>query len=78
MIDLHLADSGKSKKKVVKDDDAAASIKAPQVREVKTTDAKGNKIWKASEIQRLKPWDYEKLEKEIDLARSEGRIDFSS
>ena len=78
VIDLHLADSGKSKKKVVKDDDAAASIKAPQVREVKTTDAKGNKIWKASEIQRLKPWDYEKLEKEIDLARSEGRIDFSS
>lgn len=78
VIDLHLADSGKSKKKVNKEADAAASVNAPQVREVKTTDAKGNKIWKASEIQRLKPWEYERLEKEIDQARSEGRVDFAS
>ena len=78
VIDLYLADTGKSKKRVEKTDDAAASVQAPQVREVKTTDAKGNKIWKASEIQRLKPWDYERLEQEIDKARSEGRIDFSS
>ena len=78
VIDLYYADSGKSKKKIIKDDDAAASVRAPQVREVKTTDAKGNRIWKASEIQKLKPWEFEKLEKEIDLARSEGRVDFSS
>jgi hypothetical protein len=26
----------------------------------------------------MKPWDFEKLEKEIDEARVEGRIDFSS
>mgnify|MGYP003115753293 CR=1 FL=1 len=78
VIDLYLADTGKSTKKVEKTDDAAASVQAPQVREVRTTDAKGNRIWKASEIQRMKSWEFEKFEKEIDQARSEGRIDFSS
>ena len=31
-----------------------------------------------SEIERMKPWDFEKFEKDIDQARVEGRIDFSS
>jgi len=26
----------------------------------------------------MKPWEFEKLEKDIDLARAEGRVDFNS
>ena len=78
VIDLYKADTGKSKRSVSKGDDAAASVKSPQTREVKTTDAKGNRIWKSSEIERMKPWEFEKFEKEIDQARSEGRLDLSS
>ena len=72
-----MADSGKSKREVNSNDDAAASVQAPQAREV-STDGKNKRVWKASEIERMKPWDFEKLEKEIDAARVEGRIDFSS
>ena len=32
------------------------------------------KIWSISEISRLKPWEYEKVEKEIDRAVREGRV----
>lgn len=77
VIDLYMADSGKSKREVNSNDDAAASVQAPQAREV-STDGKNKKVWKASEIERMKPWDFEKFEKEIDQARNEGRIDFSS
>ena len=34
------------------------------------------KIWKASEIGKLKSWQFEKLEAEIDAAKAEGRIDY--
>jgi hypothetical protein len=34
------------------------------------------RIWKASEIGKLKPWQFEKLEAELDAARAEGRIDY--
>ena len=78
VVDLYKADTGKPKRSVSKREDAAASVKAPQVREVKSTDEKGNRIWKASEIERLKPWEFEKFESEIDKARSEGRLDLSS
>jgi len=77
VIDLYMADTGKSKREVKQADDAAASVQAPQAREV-STDGNNKKVWKASEIQKMKSWDFEKYEKEIDQARSEGRIDFSS
>ena len=32
------------------------------------------KIWSINEISRLKPWEYEKVEKEIDRAVREGRV----
>ena len=77
VIDLYLADTGKPKREVKKNEDAATSVQAPQAREV-STDGKNKRVWKASEIERMKPWDYEKFEKDIDQARIEGRIDFSS
>jgi len=38
----------------------------------------GKKIWKASEIKGLHPKKFEKLESEIDLAFTEGRVDFNN
>ncbi len=35
----------------------------------------GKKIWSVSEIAKLKPQQFMKYEKEIDLARKEGRIE---
>ena len=32
------------------------------------------KVWSVQEISRLKPWEYEKVEKEIDRAVREGRV----
>ena len=40
----------------------------------KDVDASVKKVWKVSEISKLKPAQFEKFEKEIDLARKEGRI----
>ena len=39
----------------------------------------GNKrVWKMSEIQLMKPWDFEKYEAEIDTAQKEGRVDHTA
>ena len=39
----------------------------------------GNKkIWKASQIAKMRPWEFEKMEAELDLARQEGRIELNS
>jgi hypothetical protein len=36
------------------------------------------KIWKASQIAKMKPWEFEKMEAELDTARAEGRIDYNN
>jgi len=77
VVDLYKADTGLTKKKTKSASAAEAVTKAP-VREVRTDATGDKKIWKASEIGKLKPWQFEKLESEIDAARSEGRIDFNS
>ena len=41
-------------------------------------DLKGKKVWTMKEIQKLKPWDFEKLEPEIDQAMKEGRVDLEA
>jgi len=79
VVDLYKADMGVTtkKRKSSKDDDPAASVSAPKSKDVAGETTNGNgKIWKASEIGRLKPWEFEKIEKEIDAARAEGRIDY--
>lgn len=39
----------------------------------------GNKkTWKASEIGRMKPHEFEAMEAELDAARAEGRIDYNA
>ena len=53
--------------------DAATMVTKTQPKEVATSNQNG-KIWKMSDIAKLKAWEFEKLETEIDLARAEGRI----
>ena len=79
IISLYKAEMGISNKKPTKskESDAAMSITRQQPKEVATKDST-KKIWKGSDIARLKPWEFEKVEAEIDLARQEGRIDMNS
>ena len=76
-IDLYKMDTGiTSKKSKTKSDD----IKKEAAKAVTST-KKGNqisvtekKIWSAREIEKLKPYEFDKYEKEIMQARREGRI----
>ena len=69
-IDLYKVDTGYGKKKANKLE-ASKSVTSTSKREVET----GNKkIWSLNEIAKMKPHEFAKNEKEIDLARAEGRI----
>jgi len=54
------------------------SVASPKVKEIRTDANANKKVWKGSDIARLKPWEFEKVEADIDLARQEGRIDMNS
>ena len=78
VLDLYKADMGQTTKKRTKSNASAAeAVTRTVARDVKTTTGK-DKIWKASEIGKMKPWEFEKLEAELDTARSEGRIDYNN
>lgn len=73
-IDLYKMDKGITAKKETKVDlkDAAKSVTATHKgNNIGTTQ---KKVWTVQEIQRLKPSEFIKYEKDIDLARREGRI----
>ena len=76
VVDLYKADSGSKGTQLSKKADAASSVSSPTPREISSKGG-NEKVWKASEIERLKPWEFEKFEKEIDKARSAGRLDLS-
>ena len=76
VVDLYKADTGSKGTRLSKKADAASSVSSPTPREISSKGG-NEKVWKASEIERLKPWEFEKYEKEIDKARSEGRLDLS-
>jgi len=79
VLDLYKADAGISKRKTNKaKTDAATSVRATKAREITSEGGGDKRIWKASEIRSLKPWEFEKLEGELDAARSEGRIDLNN
>ena len=70
-IDLYKLDAGINKKASVNKKEASKSVTSTSKKDVEAGD---KKIWSVSEISKLKPHQYEKYEKEIDLARTEGRI----
>mgnify|MGYP003624448787 CR=1 FL=1 len=79
VIDLYKVDAGISKKRAKKSQaDAAASVSSPKSRDV-TNEASGDKrIFTATQIAKMKPWEFERLESEIDSARADGRLDLNS
>ncbi len=75
-IDLYKADRGIGKARKEERDIKKEAAKAIS-KTKKSTDSEipKKKIWTTTEISKLKPHQFEKFEKEIDLARLEGRIE---
>jgi hypothetical protein len=78
VLDLYKADMGITKKRNKSNEAAAAVVKSPKAKDISSEATGDKKIWKASQIAKMKPWEFEKHEAELDAARSEGRIDFQS
>ena len=79
VLDLYKADQGISTKKRTKSNEAAAAvIRSPKAKDISSEATGEKRIWKASQIAKMKAHEFEKLESELDTARSEGRIDFNS
>jgi len=75
-LDLYKMDQGISKltKKQENDVKKEAAKAITKTKKSEDTDIKPKRIWTLSEISKLKSHEYEKYEKELDLARLEGRI----
>ena len=76
-IDLYKMDKGVSKltKKEEKDVKKEAAKAISKTKKSTESEIPKKKIWTTSEISRLKPQEFERFEKDIDLARLEGRIE---
>ena len=76
-IDLYKMDRGESTltKKEEKDVKKEAAKAISKTKKATDSDIPKKRIWTTSEISKLKPHQFEKFEKEIDLARLEGRIE---
>lgn len=78
VIDLYKADTGLSKKKRSPNASAAETVTRTQTKDVNSAGDGNKKTWKASEIGRMKPHEFESMESELDAARAEGRIDYNA
>lgn len=79
VIDLYKADANitTNKRTKKKKEDAAVSVGSAKARDITDSRSEG-RVFKASDIAKMKPWEFEKMEAEIDSARAEGRIDYNS
>ena len=72
-VDLYKVDAGINRKpKATRTKDAAKAVTKATSRDVNV--GQNDKVWKISDIQRLKPWEFEKYESEIDQAMKSGRV----
>ena len=72
-VDLYKVDVGIGRnQKSTKSKDAAKAVTKATSRDVNV--GQNDKVWKISDIQRLKPWEFEKYESEIDQAMKSGRV----
>ena len=78
VLDLYKADVGMTKEPKKTNKSAAQAVKSTKAKEIVTDTDANKKVWKGSDIAKMKPWEFEKFEKEIDLARQEGRINMNS
>ena len=76
VIDLYKGDIGQSRSTRSNSKQSNAQAAQAVTRTSKGLEPLGSdkKVWTIEEISRLKPWEYEKLEKEIDAASRDGRI----
>ena len=77
ILDLYKADTGPKTKRgrPRKDTSSAADVvRMPSAISVSTESGKNKKVWTTSEIRKLKPHEFDKLEAELDQANAEGRI----
>jgi hypothetical protein len=76
-IDLYKMDQGISKlsKREEKDIKKEAAKAISKTKKSTESEIPKKKIWTTSEISKLKPQEFERFEKDIDLARLEGRIE---
>ena len=73
-VDLYKADMGMNRKPTSdKSKQAARAVPKTAARQINTT-GKTGKVWKMSDIQKLKPWEFEKYEAEIDQAVKSGQV----
>ena len=70
-IDLYKIDTGITKKASISKKEASKAVTSTSKKDVEAGD---KKIWSVSEIAKMKPHEFAKHEKDIDLARAEGRI----
>lgn len=72
-VNIFKSDTAKAKKPVVREDAQAAQ----SVRKTNTStppDKSGKRSFSESEVDKMKPWEYDKYEDEIEAARLEGRF----
>ena len=73
-VDLYKADIGMNRRPTSdKSKQAARAVTKTAARQINTT-GKTGKVWKMSDIQKLKPWEFEKYEAEIDQAVKSGQV----
>jgi hypothetical protein len=71
---LYKADKGLNKKRGRPKRSAAEAVTRTNAKTVSVNQDANKKTWTTSEIRKLKPHEFDKLEAEIDLANAEGRI----
>ena len=74
VLDLYKADKGLNKKRGRPKRSAAEAVTKTNAKTVSVNQDANKKTWTTSEIRKLKPHEFDKLEAEIDLANAEGRI----
>ena len=73
-VDLYKADMGMNRKPTSdKSKQAARAVTKTAAKQINTT-GKTGRVWKMSDIQKLKPWEFEKYEAEIDQAVRTGQV----
>jgi len=77
-VDLYKADVGISPNKVSSKRKSSAAQAITKTNPVNINTGGNQRMWKMSEIQLMKPWDFEKYEAEIDTAQREGRVDHTA
>ena len=77
-VDLYKADVGISSNKVSSKRKSNAAQAITKTNPININTGGNQRMWKMSEIQLMKPWDFEKHEAEIDAAQKEGRVDHTA